>query len=212
MRWDEYAEASRRLAELRGRESSRQAQTQQRVAAGRASVEQLRKRLDAQADHLVGLSTRLREATPATGGVARTGLTDLDEAVRQAWEAIGQADTEARQAEERATRPALLPGMSPTGRGVLVYATATTVMWLVSCGLFTLSPDSGGTSAGLLLWSLCGLPAIAFFGGYLTLAIFGRSRVEPAGQDRYSKRLGGLICFLGMLLGWILYVAISALL
>jgi len=212
MRWDEYVEASRRLAELRGQESLRQAQTQQRVAAGRASVEQLRERLDAQADHLVGLSARLREATPATGDVARTGLMDLDEAVRHAWEAIGQADTAARQAEERGMRPVLLPGISPTGRSVLVYGAATAVMWLVSCGLFTFSPQSGGASVGLLLWSICGLPAIAFFGGFLTLAIFGRARVQSAGQDHYSKRLGGLICFVGMSVGWILFVAVSALL
>ena len=212
MRWDEYVEASRRLAEIRGQEASRQAQDQQRVTAGRGAIEQLRKRLDAQADHLVNSAMRLREPQPAVGGAARTGLTDVDEAVRRAWQAIDQADAEVRQAEERGMRPVLLPNLSPNGRSVLVYSAATACLWLVSCGLFTFSPQSGGASVGLLLWSMCGLPAIAFFAGYLVLSIFGRPRVHSAGQAHYSARLGGLICFGGMILGWILFAAASALL
>ena len=203
---------SRRLAEVRGQEAARQSQTQQRAAAGRTAVEQLQRRLAAQRDHLAGVAMRLGEPQPSLDGAARTGLTDADEAIRRAVQAIDQADAEARQAEERGMRPVLFPTMSTNGRNALVYSAATFVMWLVSCGLYTFSPQSGDTSIGLLLWSMCGLPAIAFFGGYLVISIFGRPRVQPLGQVHHSARLGGLVCFGGMLLGWILFLAASALL
>ncbi|SDT61016.1 hypothetical protein [Actinoplanes derwentensis] len=122
MRWAEYTESASRLADARDQEAARTAQVQQRAAAGRAGVEKLKCRLSVQGDHLLGLSQRLREPHPSFGGVARTGLPDPDEALRHAWEAVDQADVEARRAEERGLRPALFPTVSPTGRNVLVYS------------------------------------------------------------------------------------------
>lgn len=210
MRWAEYADAARGLAEVRGGEAERQARVAERAAAGRSAVEQLRQRLIAQGEHLVGMATRLREPRPSIDGVARSGLTDLDEALRRAWEAVGQADTEARRAEERGNQPALFPGMSTTGRNALVYLAATAVAWLASCGLYVNSPD-GEAPVGLLAWSVCGLPALAFFGGYLTIAVFGRPRMQLGGTATHSVRLGGLICFGGMWVGWMLFLAATSL-
>jgi multidrug efflux pump subunit AcrA (membrane-fusion protein) len=210
VRWAEYAEASRRLAEIRGQEQTRQSHAQQRAAAGRAAVEQLQRRLAAQRDHLAGVATRLGEPQPHLDGTARTGLTDPDEAIRRAVQAIDQADVEARQAEERGMRPVLLPTMSTKGRNGLVYAAAAFGMWLVSCGLYSFSSRSGSASIGLLLWSLCGLPAMAFFAAYVVISIFGRAKVQSLGQVDHSARLGGLICFGGMLGAWIVFLAATA--
>jgi hypothetical protein len=83
MNWAEYAEASRRLSEVRRREADRRALVQERTAGGRAAVEPLKRRLTAQRDHLAALAVRVREPRPSFGGVARTGLADVDEAVRE---------------------------------------------------------------------------------------------------------------------------------
>ncbi|MEU4564749.1 hypothetical protein AB0F72_40740 [Actinoplanes sp. NPDC023936] len=210
MRWAEYAELARRLADARNQEAARSTQVQQRTAAGRAGVEKLKRRLSIQADHLLGLSQQLREPHPAFGGVARTGLSDPDEALRLAWEAVDKADVEARRAEERGMRPTLFPTMSPTGRNVLVYSVATLCTWLVSCGLFVLSPDSGA-SVGTLLWSMCGLPAIAYFAAYILISVLGQPRTQTMGEADRSARLGGLICFGGSFLAWILLLAVTSL-
>lgn len=206
MRWAEYAQATRRLSEIRGREEARQSHSRRRVAAGRVAVEQLQQRLAAQRDHLADVATRLGAARPRLDGAARTGLTDPHEAIRRAAQAIDQADAEARQAEARGARPALLPAMSANGRNTLVYSATAFVMWLVSFGLYSF----GSASTGLLLWSTCGLPAIAFFAGYLVISIFARTRMPPSGPVEHSARLGGLICFGGNVGAWLLFLAATA--
>jgi multidrug efflux pump subunit AcrA (membrane-fusion protein) len=212
VRWAEFAEESRRLAEIRESEAARQAQAEQQAAGARAGVEQLSRRLAAQREHLIDVARRLNEPQPALDGVARTGLIDPGEAIRRAREAVDQADVEARRAEERGMRPALFPTMSTNGRNALIYSASAFGMWLFSCGLLVLSPQSGSASISLLLWSGCGLPAIAFFAGYLVISIVGRPRVQPLNQVHHSARLGGVICFGGTYLGWILFLAVSALL
>jgi hypothetical protein len=59
---------------------------------------------------------------------------------------------------------------------------------------------------------VCGLPAIAYIAAYVVILAFGRPRVPILGQTDHSARLGGLICFGGMFLGWILFLAATALL
>lgn len=211
MNWAEYVDTSRRLAEVRRREAERRARLQERTAATKAAIERLRQRLAAQRDHLVGMAIRLREPRPSLDNLARSGLTDVDEALRRAWQAVEQSDVEARQAEERGLQPAFLPGLSTTGRNALVYAAAAVLAALASCGLWAASPDTdlGRVPLSLVPWQLCGLPALAFFAGYLTIALFGRPRVETREKPNRSVRLGGLICFVGMWLFWFLLVASS---
>ena len=211
MNWAEYADTSRRLSELRQTEAQRLAEVEHSMSAGRSAVAQLKQRVSAQQDHLIGLAARLREPRPSVGGVVRTGLTDVGEAVRRARESMDTADVEARRAEERAYQPALLPGMSSTGRNSLIYIAAAFVASIVSGGLWLTSPDTdlGRIPLSLVPWSLCGLPAIAFFAGYLTIAIFGRSRLDSGRGTNYSRRLGGLICFGGMAAFWLLLIVAS---
>jgi hypothetical protein len=210
MRWPEYAELARRLADSRSQEEARSTQVRQCAVTGRGEVDRLKRRLSVQGEHLLGLAQRLREPHPSFGGAVRTGLNDVDEALRRAWEAVNQADVEARKAEERGMRPALLPTMSPVGRNVLVYSVAAFCTWLVSCGLFLLAPDNGA-SVGTLLWSMCGLPAIAYFAAYIVISVLGRPRTQPMAEVERSARLGGLICFGGSFLAWILLLAVTSL-
>ena len=202
---------SRRLSEVRQAEAQRRANVDQSLSVEQSAVAQLKQRVAAQQDHLAGLAERLHEPRLSFGGVVRTGLTDVGEAVRRGREALDNADTEARRAEERAYQPAFLPGMSSTGRNSLIYLGAAFLASMVSCGLWLTSPDTdlGRLPLSLVPWSLCGLPAIAFFAGYLTIAIFGRSRLDSGRGANYSMRLGGLICFVGMAVFWLLLVVAS---
>jgi hypothetical protein len=200
------------LAAVRDREAARQAGATERTGQARADVEQLQRRLTAQRDYLTDVAARLGEPRPSFDGVAPTGLTDIAEAIRRGWDAVTQADGELRQAEQRGNQPTLLPGMSTTGRNAVVYAAATFLALLVSCGLYSVSPQAGVASVGLLAWSLCGLPAVAFFGGYLIIAVFGRPRLQTTTKASHSVRLGGLICFVGMWGGWIAFLITTSLL
>lgn len=209
--WDEYTAASRRLTAVRLAEIARCSKVQEGTATGRGAVGQLKAQLTAQRDHLAALALRLREPRPSFGGAARGGVADVDEAVRRGWEALGHADAEARRAEDRGHQPALLPGMSGTARNVLVYLATMLLASVASCGMWVTSPDTdfGQIPVSLLPWSLCGLPAVAFFGGYFTIAAFGRPRIREGEKASHSVRLGGLICFGGMWLVWLLYIVAS---
>jgi uncharacterized membrane protein len=59
----------------------------------------------------------------------------------------------------------------------------------------------------LVPWSLCGLPALAFLAGLMTIALAGQSRM---GAGSYSTRIGGLICFVGMPVMWFMFIAASS--
>ena len=84
------------------------------------------------------------------------------------------------------------------------------LLTLVSCGLYSFGSRSGSASIGLSQWSTFGLPAMAFFAGYLVISIFGRAKVQSLGQVDHSVRLGGLICFGGMLSAWVVFLAATA--
>jgi hypothetical protein len=211
MNWIEYTEAAQRLAEARRREVQRLAGVRQRSSGMRGSVDQLKQRLTAQREHLVTMAGRLRLPAPSLGEIARSGLTDTDEALRRAREAIEQADVTARRAEERGYQPILLPGVHPLVRNGLVYAGTTALCALVSCGLVlfgTAGPDHR-FPLWTAPWSLCGLPAVAFFAGYLIIASFGRPRIDTGERASRSVRLGGLICFLGLWLVWAVGVSVQ---
>ncbi|HKS99919.1 MAG TPA: hypothetical protein VJT31_10345 [Rugosimonospora sp.] len=212
MNWVEYTEAAQRLAEVRRQEGERQAGVQERTGGLRTESDRLKHRLTGQRNRLLELAQELRLTAPALGEVPRSGLADTDEAVRRAWEAVEQADGAMHQTRERATRPTLLPGMQPVARNALVYASTTALFAIVSCGLVIFGTSRSLTSGRSPLWtapwSLCGLPALAFFAGYFIVANFGRPRVDTGQPHNRSVRLGGLICFAGMWLIWLIGISV----
>jgi hypothetical protein len=137
--------------------------------------------------------------------VERSPVTDLAEALHRAADAANAADVDARKAEQAGARPALFPDLAPTPRNALIYAAWAALGWLFQCGLVSISP---ATDFGAIAWSLCGLPALAFFAAYLTISTLGQPRVGT----HYPKNagLGGGICFGGMLLAWIALIAVRS--
>lgn len=201
--WAEYARAARELADLRRADDAAAAD---RVAAVRTAGDDLQRlstHLETQREYLVDLAKKLKLPEPWIVAGSRSPVTDVAEALHRAADAANAAETEARRAERSASRPFLLPDASPTARNALIYGGWTFAAWLLQCGLVTFTQP---TDFGSLAWSLCGLPAVAFFGGYLTVSTLGQPRV---GAD-YPKqaRLGGVICFGGMFLAWIGLIAL----
>ena len=204
MSWSEYTSAARELAELRRRDAAELAERTEATTTAERDLERLSAHLTAQQKMLVGLAKALRLPEPWFGGkVEPSSVTDLPQALHRAADAANAADAEARRAEESAARPILLPTASPTVRNVVIYGAWAMVGWLLQCGLALYSNES---DFGVLAWSLCGLPALAFFAGYLTVSTLGQPRVGSS----YPKqtRLGGAICFGGMVLAWLALIAL----
>ncbi|MEU4473040.1 hypothetical protein [Micromonospora sp. NPDC023888] len=128
---------------------------------------------------------------PAQRAAAVDPVVELELARRMADE----ADRHGQQAELLAQRPALLPTWSPLARAVAVYAGCGAAAGVV---MLTLVLASGvGLVDGFTLgaWICAGLPAVAFFGGYLVLGRWGRPAMVAGTPPRYLP-LGFLICFL----------------
>jgi hypothetical protein len=201
--WSEYARAARDLAELRRAEEAAAAD---RAAVSRTAgddLDKLASHLDAQKDLLHRLAGTLKLPEPWTGTADRSSVTDVSQALHLAADAANAADVEARRAETIGTRPILFPDASPTARNALIYGAWAGVGWLLQCGLMSASQE---TNFDTLAWSLCGLPALAFFAGYITVATVGQPRVG-AGLPKQA-RLGGAICFVGMPVAWIALIAV----
>lgn len=203
MTWAEYTDAARELAELRRADAAAVAE---RAAATRTADDDLAtltKHLTAQQAYLTGLAKTLKLPEPWFGAADPSPSRDLATALHRAADAANEADAEARRAEQLGTNPRILPGASPTARNATIYGGWALLGWLLQCGLAGFAPEN---DFGVLAWSLCGLPAMAFFGGYLTVATLGQPRVGTALPKQ--TRLGGAICFVGMPLAWIALTAL----
>ena len=112
------------------------------------------------------------------------------------------------------TRPRLLPNLSATGRNAVVYAVTTLIALQVSCGLYLTAPEVGSAALAMLVASLCGLPLLAFGLGFATIATWGTPRRPPEGKTQrwHAPRLGAVITFGGVWLGWALLLLVAALL
>ena len=120
---------------------------------------------------------------------------------------IDDSTLDKRRAEHIGTRPIWLPDASPTTRNVITYSAWAMIGWVLQCGLLLASAEN---DFGTIAWSLCGLPAVAFFAGYLTVSTVGQPRVGASHPKQ--ARLGGAICFVGMPLLWIALVAARSML
>ncbi|WP_433114152.1 hypothetical protein [Micromonospora sp. CA-246542] len=147
--------------------------------------------------------------SPAGGGVPTQRAAAVDPVVELelARRMADEADRHGQQAELLAQRPALLPTWSPLARAVAVYAACG-----VAAGVFmlTLVLASGiGLVDGFTLgaWICAGLPALAFFAGYLVLGRWGRPAMVAGTPPRYLP-LGFAICFLLVPLGYCAYLVL----
>ncbi|MEU4401470.1 hypothetical protein, partial [Micromonospora orduensis] len=156
------------------------------------------------ADARLALPTAVSPAgagVPTQRAAAVDPATELELARRMADE----ADRHGHQAELLAQRPALLPTWSPLARAVAVYAGCGAAAGVL---MLTLVLASGiGLVDGFTLgaWICAGLPALAFFGGYVVLGRWGRPAMVAGTPPRYLP-LGFLICFLLVPMGYCAYL------
>ncbi|MGC4875210.1 hypothetical protein ACLQ26_02930 [Micromonospora sp. DT43] len=159
---------------------------------------------------LPGVQARLALPTavsPAGAGVPAQRAAAVDPVVELelARRMADEADRHGQQAEVLAQRPALLPTWTPLARAVAVYAACGAAAGVL---MLTLVLASGvGLVDGFTLgaWICAGLPALAFFGGYLVLGRWGRPAMVAGTPPRYLP-LGFLICFLLVPLGYCAYL------
>ncbi|WP_433534851.1 hypothetical protein ACQPZK_22260 [Micromonospora sp. CA-249363] len=147
--------------------------------------------------------------SPAGGGVPTQRAAAVDPVVELelARRMADEADRHGQQAELLAQRPALLPTWSPLARAVAVYAACGTAAGVL---MMTLVLASGiGLVDGFTLgaWICAGLPALAFFAGYLVLGRWGRPAMVAGTPPRYLP-LGFAICFLLVPLGYCAYLVL----
>ncbi|MFC7712202.1 hypothetical protein [Micromonospora lupini] len=138
---------------------------------------------------------------PAQRAAAVDPVVELEMARRMADE----ADRHGQQAELLAQRPALLPTWSPLARAVAVYAACGAAAGVLMLILVVASGVGIVDGFTLGAWICAGLPALAFFGGYLVLGRWGRPAMVAGTPPRYLP-LGFLICFLLVPLGYCAYL------
>ncbi|MGC4864342.1 hypothetical protein ACLQ3B_02770 [Micromonospora sp. DT53] len=135
--------------------------------------------------------------SPAGGGVPAQRVAAADPVVELelARRMADEADRHGQQAELLAQRPALLPTWSPLARAVAVYAACGAAAGVLVLILVVASGVGLVDGFTLGAWICAGLPAVAFFGGYLVLGRWGRPAMVAGTPPRYLP-LGFLICFL----------------
>ncbi|WP_433649762.1 hypothetical protein ACQP2C_24640 [Micromonospora zamorensis] len=135
--------------------------------------------------------------SPAGVGVPAQRAAAVDPAVELelARRMADEADRHGQQAEMLAQRPALLPTWSPLARAVAVYAACGAAAGMLVLALVLASGVGLVDGFTLGAWICAGLPAVAFFGGYLVLGRWGRPAMVAGTPPRYLP-LGFLICFL----------------
>lgn len=145
--------------------------------------------------------------SPAGGGVPAQRAAAADPAVELelARRMADEADRHGQQAELLAQRPALLPTWSPLARAVAVYAGCGAAAGVLVLMLVLASGVGLVDGFTLGAWICAGLPAVAFFGGYLVLGRWGRPAMVAGTPPRYLP-LGFLICFLVVPMAYCAYL------
>jgi hypothetical protein len=225
MSWSSYAELARRLDAVRQAEAERTTRQRHDTESGRVALDQLVDRLAGQQADLTSAASALRIRMRLIDPAPSTART-VAEALRQAGQATDAADQAREEALQRAGQPQFLPDVSPVARNAAVYGLCAGVA-LVFQTVLVLLADQVDT-VGAALWSLCGLPVIAFFVGYLVIGVVAVPRIPPAAthQDRSgrrtqpkrvtadpdrSPRLGLAICFLALPVAWLVLILLRGL-
>jgi hypothetical protein len=145
---------------------------------------------------------------PPAATIGPTEPVDPAGELELARRAVDAADEAAAQVESLAQQPPLLPGSSPLARAVAVYAAFAGVGAVVQLMTAVAARFEVIEHFTWYAWSIAGLPAIAFFAGYIALGMWGKPRIVVGSAARYA-RLGFGLCFVGMTItscAWSIYV------
>ncbi|MGH3648741.1 MAG: hypothetical protein ACRDTM_16395 [Micromonosporaceae bacterium] len=218
MSWQRYSALARQLEAVRRNETARTAGQRQEVESGRTALSQLVDRLTEQQTALTESAALLRVRMPLIDPAPSTAITAQD-ALSQAHAAAELSDQQREQAVARAHAPRFMPGASTVVRNAAVYAICAAAALLLSTIMQAAIGDTDPTT--VMLWSLLGLPMVAFFVGYLLIGIVCTPRIppKPPEKDQYglplppekrlvpplrrSPRLGFAICLLSGPLVWL---------
>ncbi|MEU4567319.1 hypothetical protein [Micromonospora sp. NPDC023956] len=135
------------------------------------------------------------DSPPPPGPAAPSPPLDPAEELAQIRSRADEADGYGRQVEARAGQPRLLPGWSPLSRAIVVYLGSAVVGALAVAVLVLVANAGWIDSATLAIWTVAGIPALAFFAGFLLLGRYGRPAVGGASPPRHLNT-GFVICFL----------------
>lgn len=125
------------------------------------------------------------------------GAADPAHSAELARQSADAADAAATEADALARQATLLPKLSPLARNLVVYAASALVAVAVQFYLLTLSNSGPVDAFAVAAWMCAGLPAAAFFAGYLVLATWGKPKIAQGNAAIYPK-LGFAVCFLAM--------------
>jgi hypothetical protein len=213
--WADYAAHARRLDEIVREQEQDTAEIAARRETTGAAVTTLSQRLADQGVAINKLGKMIGQHM-ANRPATFTGVTDPAEALNLARRHADEADAAAHETDALARQPALMPGVSPILRNVLVYSGCALVAVLGGYGLLVASDftSAGSFSVTLIAWMCTGLPAVAWIGGFLLLSVWGRPKLADlrTGQreaDR-SPKLGFVICFLALPLAFCAFKLITS--
>jgi hypothetical protein len=197
--WDEYADLLRRLDHLVSTGERARVEAAAHASTERSAAAQLDRRLAAQGQRVASLGESIGSRTvappPAPLEDSLAAQRYPEGPLAAARQYADAADTAALEAELLAQRPPLLPALSPPVRALVVYAVTAAATALVQFALLVIAePEVIGPFA-LYAWVCAGLPAMAFFAGYLVLTVWGRPRVLADPPARYPGP-GFAVCFL----------------
>ncbi len=219
MTFQQYATLARRLDAVRRGEAELTAGQRKEVEEGRVTLDRLVDRLTEQQAALTEAAGHLRIRMPLIDPAPSSALT-AREALTQAEAATAASDHDREYALERAVQPRFLPGATTLVRNGAVYGLCAGAAVVVSLMLQVVIGDNDRTT--VMLWSLLGLPMVAFFVGYLLIGIVGVPRIPPLPPThddrglplppskrvlpplRRTPRLGLAICFVAVPLFWLL--------
>ncbi|MGH3738499.1 MAG: hypothetical protein ACRDT6_23260 [Micromonosporaceae bacterium] len=223
MSWQRYASLARQLDTVRREQVAAASGQRQQLTSGTADLDQLVDRLTEQQTALSEAARLLRIRMPLIDPPASKAISARD-ALTQANAAADLADAERTQALQRALAPRFLPDASAVVRNATVYAICAAAALVVSTVMQWAIGDSDPTA--VMLWSLLGLPVVAFFVGYLLIGVVGVPRIppKPPEQDEHGlpvpperrkapvlprhPRLGVAICLLFGPLVWLVLVVL----
>ena len=194
--WPEYQQLARQLAELSHRQQQAAADHATQRDSITAAVTQLDQRLAAQRRRLDHLATALGQPI-SPPPPAPVSVTEAAQALQLARQHADAADIAAAEAEHLARQPALLPGLSPTARNLLIYAGCALVAVTAQYALLIASDVTPLGTITVLAFMCAGFPVMAWGTGYAIISTLGKPRLGDTAAPR-SPRLGLAICFLAM--------------